>query len=274
MLGVGTAVWSTGSINPVYAMLALLGALSAHICVNSFNEYFDFCSELDFRTVRTALSGGSGVLPSQPQLINAALAVAMISFIITTLIGLFFLSVRGMSLLPLGVLGLTVIFGYTRYLTHNSLLCLLAPGLGFGPLMILGTDFVLTGQYSQTACVAALIPFFLVNNLLLLNQFPDVEADRSVGRRNFPIVIGKHASCHIYSAFIMLAFLSIPLGVSLACLPATSLIALSGLLIAIPSMIGVYRHTEVVRELIPFMQLNVAVTICTPVLVTLALLTA
>jgi len=274
MLGIGTAVWSTGPISTFYCILAMVGAVSAHICVNSFNEYFDFRSELDFHTVRTPFSGGSGTLPNQPHLVYMALSVAGISLVVTCLIGLYFLSVRGMALLPLGILGLIVVVAYTRFLTHNSWLCLLAPGLGFGPIMVLGTNFVLTGAYSQTAFVAALIPFFLVNNLLLLNQFPDVEADRSVGRRNFPIVIGKHASCHIFCAFILLGFLAIPLGVILACLPAISLIALSGLLVAIPTLVGVYRHAEVVKELIPFMYMNLGVTIFTPALMTFALLAA
>ena len=35
---------------------------------------------------------------------------------------------------------------------------------------------------------------FLVNNLLLLNQFPDVQADQSIGRRHFPLVAGRRAA--------------------------------------------------------------------------------
>jgi len=31
----------------------------------------------------------------------------------------------------------------------------------------------------------------LVNNLLLLNQFPDVDADKTVGRRHYPIAVGR-----------------------------------------------------------------------------------
>ena len=31
----------------------------------------------------------------------------------------------------------------------------------------------------------------LVNNLLLLNQFPDVDADRAVGRNTLPMRLGR-----------------------------------------------------------------------------------
>ncbi len=46
--------------------LVLLGAVAAHIAVNSLNEYLDFKSGLDERTHRTPFSGGSGFLPEHP----------------------------------------------------------------------------------------------------------------------------------------------------------------------------------------------------------------
>jgi 1,4-dihydroxy-2-naphthoate octaprenyltransferase len=69
--------------------------------------------------------------------------------------------------------------------------CWLAPGLGFGPLMVMGTEVALAGQYTLEGFVASLVPFFLVNNLLLLNQYPDIEADKAVGRRHFLVVYGR-----------------------------------------------------------------------------------
>ena len=59
------------------------------------------------------------------------------------------------------------------------------------------------------ALVASLVPFFLVSNLLLLNQFPDVAADRSVGRDNFPIAVGTEKSAAIFAAFGFLAYLTL-----------------------------------------------------------------
>ena len=56
--------------------------------------------------------------------------------------------------------------------------------IDYGGVTWVGTDFALTGSYTWTAFLASLIPFFLVSNLLLLNQFPDVEADRSIGSCN------------------------------------------------------------------------------------------
>ncbi|UCG53850.1 MAG: prenyltransferase [Candidatus Latescibacterota bacterium] len=271
VLGLGTAVWSFGDVSVFHFVLALVGGISAHISVNAFNEYFDFRSGLDFKTQRTPFSGGSGTLPAKPELARQALTTAIVSFAVVCLIGLYFLSVRGMALLPLGVAGLLVVVVYTPWLAHNPYICLIAPGLGFGSLMVVGTHFVLTGEYSWTAFIASFVPFFLVSNLLLLNQFPDVEADRSVGRKNFPIVVGRRASSLIYGVFLLLAFLTIVLGVLLEYLPAMSLIGLIALGLALPAFLGAYRYAEDVKRLIPYLSLNVVINIVTPVLVAIGL---
>jgi len=272
LLGLGTAVWSFGQVKTLHVILALVGAVSAHISVNAFNEYFDFRSGLDSRTQRTPFSGGSGTLPAMPDLARQALSTALITFALTGLIGIYFLNVRGLSLLPLGILGLLTIVAYTPWLARYPLLCLIAPGLGFGLLMVMGTGFVLTGQYSWTAFVASLVPFFLVSDLLLLNQFPDVEPDRSIGRRHFPIVIGNRASSFIYGAFLLSAYLAIALGVYFGFLPGLSLIGLLTILIAVPAFIGAYRYAEDVEKLVPYMGLNVIINILTPALVAIGLL--
>ena len=271
LLGLGTAIWSSGQVNPLHFILALLGGLAGHISVNAFNEYFDFKSGLDTRTDRTPFSGGSGTLPAQPELLRQTLGTALAAFAVTGLIGIYFLRVRGLALLPLGGLGIVVVVAYTPWLVHNPFLCLIAPGLGFGPLMVMGTDFVLTGEYSWTAFIASLVPFFLVNDLLLLNQFPDVEADQSVGRQHFPVVVGRQSSSIIYGANQLLAFLSIVIGVYLGYLPHASLIGLIALVFAVPACVGAYRYAEDVKRLMPYMGLNVIVNIVTPVLVAIGL---
>ena len=272
LVGLGTAVWSTGKANGVYFTLALIGAIAAHISVNAFNEYFDFKSGLDHRTHRTPFSGGSGTLPEKPEFARQALSIALAAIAITALIGLYFLRVRGISLLPLGALGLLIIVAYTPWFTRNPVLCLITPGLGFGPLMVMGTDFVLTGGYSWTSFFASLVPFFLVNDLLLLNQFPDIEADKSVGRRHFPIIFGSRVSSLIYGTILLLSYLSIVIGIMLGYLPRTSLLGLLTLLIAIPTIVGAYRHADSVEKLVPSLGLNVVINIATPALVAVGLL--
>jgi 1,4-dihydroxy-2-naphthoate octaprenyltransferase len=198
---------------------------------------------------------------------KVALNTALVSFCTVGLTGIYFTWLRGLALLPLGLLGMFVIIAYTPWLTRNPLLCLIAPGLGFGPLMVMGTHFALTGHYSWTAFVASLVPFFLVSNLLLLNQFPDVEADKTVGRRHFPILIGRRMSSFIFSTFLVLTYVIIVTGVALSILPVGSLLGLATLILAIPLLKGSIDHAEDIHKLVPFMGNNVLVNLLTPVLV-------
>ena len=273
-LGLGTAVWSTEGVKALHFAVALAGAVAAHISVNAFNEWFDFRSGLDARTVRTPFSGGSGVLPARPELAPWALGVAVGAMCVTAGVGVYFLLVRGLWLLPLGALGLVVIVVYTPWCARVPFLSLLAPGLGFGPLMVMGTHFALTGEYSWTAFVASLVPFFLVNDLLLLNQFPDVEADRSVGRSNLPILIGRRPSSLVYGAFLLGAFAAVGVGVGAGLLPPTGLIGLGALAVAVPAAVGSWRHADDVKRLTPYLGLNVVTNLLTPVLVAVGLLVA
>jgi len=272
LLGVSTAAQSEAELNFLYLALALLGGIAAHISVNALNEYHDFKSGLDFKTQPTPFSGGSGSLPKNPGKEHVALITGIISLALTTLVGLYFLYVRGLWLLPVGLLGIITIVAYTKWLTKNAVLCLIAPGLGFGPLMVMGTDFVLSGSYSWTSFVASLVPFFLVSNLLLLNQFPDVDPDKSVGRHHFPIKIGRKASARLYGIFVGAVYLTVIMGYVAGVLPLQGFLALGSIFIALPTVRGVARFANNIPRLLPYMGRNVVVIILTPVLLAIGLL--
>ncbi len=117
LAGISVAFWRTdGQINWWYAVLCILGAVAAHISVNALNEYFDFKSGLDGKTQRTPFSGGSGTLPANPQAAGYALTTGIIGLALVAAIGIFFTFQRGWQILPLGLLGMLVIYIYTFWL--------------------------------------------------------------------------------------------------------------------------------------------------------------
>ena len=265
-VGVGTAYWQTHVINGPQILLILFGAVASHICVNVFNEYFDFKSGLDAKTQRTPFSGGSGALLFHPEMEKATLYLAIVSFVLTALIGFYFVWLRGWMLLPLGIIGLILLVTYTIWWAYQPILCLIAPGLGFGIFMVMGTHFCLTGSYSWTSFIASLVPTFLVSDLLLLNQFPDVDADKSIGRKHFPITIGRKASATIYGIFLLMAYVSVIVGVIFDLLPRWSLLALLTVILSWKAYLGAYKNAENIPDLIPSMGLNVVINLTTPIL--------
>ena len=265
--GAGAAFWRTGRIDWGAALLALVGGVCAHASVNSLNEYSDFRTGVDSRTSRTPFSGGSGTLQRRPELAGYALGAGLVLALVTAVIGGYFALRVGPGILPLGIGGLVAVLFYTPWLNRNPALCLVAPGLGFGTCMVMGTDFVLGGGYSWAGFFASAVPFFLVSNLLLLNQFPDAGADRAAGRRHLIIVYGFRVAAAVYSMFNAAAFLSLAAGVALQVLPSTVLIGLATLPLAALASRGAFVHGEDVSKLVPSLAMNVASTLLTPLLV-------
>ncbi len=272
LLGASFVVASPEHVDLLLLSLAFVGALLAHISVNTLNEYFDFKSGLDLITKRTDFSGGSGGLPQQPELSNFVLLLGIVSLLFVVLIGVYFYWHYGAEILPIGVIGLLIVITYTQWINKSPLLCLIAPGFAFGFLMVIGTQFVLVGQYWLTSMLVAVIPFFLVNNLLLLNQYPDISADKKVGRRHFPIAYGVKKSTMIYGIFALASALVIVIYVILDLLPMLSLIALIPMPLALFSFSGALKYKQDIGDHPQYLGANVAVTILVPLLLSISII--
>ena len=251
--------------------LVLIGATLSHISVNMINEYLDFASGLDLHTDKTPFSGGSGALPANPSMASAVLYTGVSAITLTILIGVYFVWIQGATIVPVGVLGVLIIVTYTQWLNRLPLVCLVAPGIGFGVLMVVGTTIILSGQVVPATWMIAVSPFMLVNNLLLLNQLPDIDADRAAGRRHFPIAYGVRSSIVIYTVFSACAYISIIYPVVTGALPALSLIALLTIPLAVFAIRGGYRHGKNIGSHPVYLAANVATSLLTPALLAVSL---
>jgi len=121
--------------------------------------------------------------------------------------------------------------------------------------------FVQTTAYLP-AVVASIPSGILVHNLLLLNEFPDTEADKKAGRKTLPIIMGKAKASMLYSILTVIVYLWIIGGVVAGHMPALSLIALLTLPLAIKAIQGALKHQEITK-LMPAMGNNVLVVLLT-----------
>ncbi len=261
----GTCVaWYDGYFHLGYAILAFVGLLLAHISVNVLNDYFDYKSGIDLETKRTPFSGGSGVLPAALLKPRQVFWLGLGSFLFTIPIGIYFVIARGWLLLPLLLVAALCISLYTPFILKLRW-PEWAPGLGLGILPVLGVYFVQTSAYTWPAVVAAIPSGILVHNLLLLNEFPDTEADRKGGRKTLPITMGKEKAGIVYSVLTIVVYLWIIGGVLAGQMPAFSLIALLTLPLAIKAIQGARKHQEMTK-LIPAMANTVLVVLLTQLL--------
>lgn len=278
-VGLGAAlVWAAGqALLPWRLALVLLGALAAHASVNVLNEWHDCRSGLDALTLRTPFSGGSGALVASPQALDAALWLGLGLLAVTAACGMALLwalpAASLWGLLVLGGLGGVLVLAYTPWLTRQPLLCLLAPGLGFGPLMVVGSVLALADAPDQALIASALwvslLPWCQVSGLLLLNQFPDVDADRRVGRRHVPMVWGRPRAARLLSLLLLAGPASAVLGIALGALPVGAALGMLTAPLACWVAVGALRHADDLPALLPTLGRNVVLCLLTPSLTAL-----
>jgi len=254
-LGTGVAAYD-GSFHLGYFILAMFGSILVHITVNVINDYHDYVDGIDLNTQRTPFSGGSGVLPSNLLKPRQAFWFATISLLIAMAIGGYFCFAKGWWLLPL-----LLVAGFSAYFYNVTLsrwwVGELFAGFNFGPLLVLGSYFVQTGGYSWEALVASLAPGILTSNLLLLNEFPDREADRKGGRRHLVISPGKKDASYLFVILLAASYLCILVGVLTKMMPVVTLIGLGTLIFGWKAARGALKYYDNTEKLIPVLGTNV-----------------
>ncbi|MFC1919290.1 prenyltransferase [Chloroflexota bacterium] len=240
----GTAMaWYYGDFHLGHAILAGVGLILAHIAVNVLNDYFDYRSGIDKETQRTPFSGGSGMLPTEMLKPKQVLWFGLIAFLLTIPIGIYFVVAIGWELLPLILIGALTVILYTPILTKIGW-PEWAPGAGLGTLPVLGAFYVQTGEFTLPAVIASIPSGILVHNLLFLNEFPDMEADRKGGRKTLPITLGLPKSSILYSALTIATYLWIIGSVAAQVMPVFTLLALLSLFWGIKAIQGALKYDK------------------------------
>ena len=247
-----------------YAVLAFVGILLAHVSANALNDYFDFRSGVDLKTQRTLFSGGSGALPEGLISPKQALWLGIGSLVVIVPLGVYFTLTVGWGLLPLLLVAAGCVVLYSPLILKMNW-PEWAAGVGLGSLPVLGAFFVQTGAFPPAAIIAAIPSGILVHNLLLLNEFPDVEADATANRRTLPIALGKRRSALIYSALTGIVYLWIVGAVIAGQMPPFALLGLLTLPLAVKA-VKASLHYDDMGQLVPGMASNVMVVLLTQLL--------
>jgi len=83
--------------------------------------------------------------------------------------------------------------------------------LNFGPIMTLGSYYVQTGSWSLAALtepfLASLPIGLLIAAVLWINEFPDVDADRAVGKKTMVLRLGYLRSVTVFITLLAASYL-------------------------------------------------------------------
>ena len=269
--GAAAAAWD-GVFSWPRTLLALIGLVSLHMAVNILNEWSDMRTGIDLETERTPFSGGSGTLPAGGMGSRTALVFGLACSGVGLAIGLWFLLKVGWLLLPILIAGAIAVLAYTDVLARIGI-GELAAGFGLGAGPVIGSALVQGGGWSDAAAAASIPAFFMTFNLLLLNEFPDQQADRKGGRRNLVILFGRKNAAWIYVVAGLATPAALIVGVVLGVLPPMCLVAVLPSLLLVKSVKWAARDVSAPVP-IPALGANVVWNLATNTLVALTLTAA
>lgn len=263
--GSALAAWH-GPIVWWHAVLAGVALVLLQASVNVLNDWHDYTrSGIDRKTVQTPFSGGSGMLPRGEITPGAALALGIGTLLAGVGIGLYLSWIAGFPLLIIGLVGAVSVVLYTPLLTRIGL-GELSAGFALGTLPVVGTYFLLTGRFDAAAWVSGIPAGLLTYNLLLLNEFPDTEADTAGGRHHMVVLLGKARARWLYAAVEIGAFVAIVAGAVAGVLTPWALLGLGAAVFGLKAVSTTLAQYESFEGLIPAQGANVVAVLATNVL--------
>jgi 1,4-dihydroxy-2-naphthoate octaprenyltransferase len=255
LVGTAAAWYTSGSFSWSSFVLALVGCALVHLGANMSNDYFDYRSETDvINKGGSAYSGGSRVI--QDGLIPARqiLVAAIVCLSLGALIGIWLvISLRSIPLLIIGIVGMFCAWFYTGAplrLGYKGFAELLN-GISFGPVIALGAYAVQAPLWSTPAFFASIPPGVLLAALLMINEFPDHDADTEAGKRTFVVRLGKRKASVVYHVTVFFPFLWVPVLVIAGVFPIWTLLSLLSLPLALRAAAVLRAHVRQNTELLP-----------------------
>jgi 1,4-dihydroxy-2-naphthoate octaprenyltransferase len=222
-LGTVLAYRIEGSFNFQVFILGITGVVLIMLSTYYGGEYWDYIEDsLSARGNKSPFAGGSGVLQKGTLPRQAALYASIVSLSLALVVGLVlqFVYRTGPFTLLLGLIGLFAGFFYSSWPIRWV-------RTGFGELWIAlcyGWLTVAAGYYIQTGSISSLVHWVAIPigltifNVILLNEFPDYEADRVAGKANILVRLRPKRGVYIYGIVSLAAWiffaLSIHQGVS------------------------------------------------------------
>lgn len=266
--------WQEGAFHLGYLVLTLLGIVCTNAGLNMSNDYFDHVSGNDENNQElTPFSGGSrtiqeGVLAPRQVLLGSAFF-----FLIAIAIGVYLALARGWGILWLGLIGIFLA------VFHNAppiKLYYLAPGvgelaagIGCGPLVVLGSYYVQAQRFSYEALWASIPLGLIISAVLYINEFPDYEADRKVGKTTLVVALGRERAVWGYVALLAGTYAVVVAGVALNVFSYAILLALLSLPLAYQGIRGAMRFHSDTQRLIPTNALTIKIHLATGLLLCL-----
>lgn len=275
LLGAAAFSFQGGQISLLLLVLSVIGVMLVHGGVNVLNDYYDELNGTDRMNTQRIFpfTGGSrfiqnGVMATQ-ETFNFGIALLVAAIILG--IGLALSS--GIELIWIGIAGLLLGWGYSAPpLRLNSRgFGEMTVALGFGTLPPLGAWFVQSGTLNSYPVLIGIPVALLVANILIINQFPDLEADQASGKHHWVVRLGIRYAPYLYLSTLLLALGALLLLTISQQLPLLALISVLPFPAAIKAALLLRQHAAEPEKLEAAIKLTIAAAVLHGLLLSLAL---
>ena len=219
-------------------LVSLIAGVLLHIGTNVTNEIYDVRKGVD-----TIVSPRASHAIVKGRITDGeAYVLAIAAFAVAFVLGLYLVSVRGWPVVALGLAGLIGGYTYTAppFQYKFSPFGIPLVFLLMGPLMVVGSYFVITGTLDWSALAVSIPVGFLVAAILHGNEWRDISEDARAGARTFSVRMGRQAAHWLYLALVVGAYIALTIAVVANLLPTWTLLAM----LSMPLLVRQIRSAE------------------------------
>jgi len=236
------AIRAEGFVRPFRFLLVFLGSFMVHLLTNLANDYFDHIIGTD----SGESIGGSRVIQEGKIAADTMFKVIVSLYVLAFAIA--FIIIFGLHLYLLAIPIFFAAFSSyfyvappIRYGYHG--LGELFVGINMGPIMVVGTYWVITGHPALRPLLVSIPIGLMVASILYYQSLPDMKTDEAVQKHTLAVKLGKRGAFWGLVIFFVLIYLSI------ATLIAWGLLSWYGFgfLVSVPvvvKLIGIVMRTE------------------------------
>lgn len=205
MIGLSLAWTHVDEYQWLPAILCLLFAFIMQIDANFVNDYFDFLKGNDDET-RLGPKRACAMGWVDAKVMRRAIIIVTV---LACVVGLPLVLYGGLEMLLIGALCVLFCFLYTTHLSYVGMGDVLVL-VFFGIVPVCIPYYILTHSMNVEVVVASLACGLVIDTLLMINNYRDIENDERAGKKTLAVKLGKECSRMMY---LLLGILACLLGV-------------------------------------------------------------
>jgi 1,4-dihydroxy-2-naphthoate octaprenyltransferase len=241
----GLISWANDEFHLWLFIFVLIVVIVNHIGLNMTDDYFDYKHSVDKLKPgeKNPYTGGSGTLINGSIKPTKMFLAFSLCFLITISAGLYLTTIRGLPVLLFGLFGVFCAIFYTAppvSFSHHGFgeLSIL---VNFGSIIGLGAYYVQSQMLTLETFLATLPIGIMVFSMIIINEIPDIDEDRSAGKITLIVRYGRKIGVKLYIISWLCIYTVILSAVTLRLIPVFTLVAFL-------SLPHVLKSTKILRE--------------------------